>query len=59
MFHTMSRSRKSLREKIISKARVLLSHIALTALPRQVAPPRTIANKVTTTIPPQVNGPQG
>lgn len=48
-----------LMENIMSIARVLLSHCALTALPRQVAPARTMENRLTTLTPPQVNGPHG
>lgn len=48
-----------MREKIISNARVLLNHVALTALPRHVAPARKIAKSMTTPAPPQVKGPHG
>lgn len=55
----MSNSKKSVRENVIKSARVLLSHVALTALPKQVAPASTMPKRVTTPAPPHVNGPQG
>lgn len=56
---TMSNSRKIIREKVIRSVRVLLSHVALTALLRQVAPASTMPKRATTPAPPHVNGPQG
>lgn len=55
----MSNSRKIMRENVIRSARVLLNHVALTALPKQVAPASTTPKRVTTPAPPHVNGPQG
>lgn len=55
----MSNSRKMIREKVIRSVRVLLSHVALTALLRQVAPASTMPKRATTPAPPHVNGPQG
>lgn len=55
----MSNNRNIIREKVIRRARVLLNHVALTALARQVAPASTMPKRATTPAPPQVNGPQG
>jgi len=55
----MSNSRKTIRENIMRSARVLLNHVALTALPRQVAPASTMPKRATTPAPPHVNGPHG
>lgn len=48
-----------MRENVIRIASVPRSHVALTALPRQVAPASTMPKRVTTPAPPHVNGPQG
>lgn len=55
----MSNNRNIIREKVIRSARVLLSHVALTALAKQVAPASTMPKRATTPAPPHVNGPQG